>query len=492
MGKLQIVGLGPGDAGLITVSALQCMKQTDTLLLRTKIHPTVAFLDEEHIPYEALDRFYEREHSFEEVYQHIVDYVLDKTRNGDVVYAVPGSPVVAEATVTMLVQQGAQAGLEVAVLPGMSFLEVLYTRLHMDPVHGMLIMDSLDLKHLPLVLDTPVIITQVYDRRIASDVKLALMEQYGDEYEAILVYHVSLPDERIQKIPLYELDRIEDIDHLTSLVLPLPPHEAVDPVSFSPLVEVMASLRGEQGCPWDKLQTHSTLRRYLLEEVYEMLDAIDTRDIEGLREELGDILFQIVFHSRLAEEKGYFTAQDVIDDVSNKMIRRHPHVFRQQVLENIAESMVNWDVLKQEEKRQQHAHILDGVVKGLPSLLQAYKLLEKAAKVGFEWEDDSQVWDKVTEEWQEFMEALHEHDEDHLEEEAGDVLFVLANLFRRYQIEPECALRRANSKFRRRFSFVEDKIRESHLDWGHVTMDMIALFWQEAKEKTADHQLKRN
>lgn len=483
MGTIRIAGLGPGDESLLTLSALRAMKEADSLLLRTKIHPSVSYLDEQGISYEALDRFYEAGRSFEEVYRHITEYVLAQARTGNVVYAVPGSPVVAETTVSMIVQAAPAAGIDVEVLPGMSFLEVLYTRLHMDPVDGMLIVDSSDLDKLPLVLDMPAVITQVYDQRIASDIKLTLMERYGDEYEAVLVYHVSLPDEEILPIKLYELDRLKQIDHLTSLVLPVPPEGTATPLSLTPLTEVMASLRGEGGCPWDKLQTHSTLRRYLLEEVYEMLDAVDQGDVEGMREELGDILFQIAFHSRLAEEKGYFTAQDVVDDVTAKMIRRHPHVFQHEPLENIAESMVNWDMLKQEEKRQQYSRLLDGVAKGLPSLLQAVKLQEKAAKVGFEWEDTSQAWDKVAEEWQEFRSALQEHDSDHAEEEAGDVLFALANLFRNCHIEPECALHRANSKFRRRFSFVEDAVKASRKDWKDFTLDELDSFWQEAKHQ---------
>ena len=261
------------------------------------------------------------------------------------------------------------------------------------------------------------------------------------------------------------------------------PIDAALPFDMQPLLDVMAELRSDDhGCPWDRAQTHSTLRRYLLEEVYEMLDAVDMDDMPGIREEMGDILYQIAFHCRLAEEKGLFSAQDVVKDVTDKMIRRHPHVFNKKKLENIGKSMVNWDRLKQGEQRQQHQYLLDGVVKGMPSLLETYKLQEKSAKVGFEWEVTDQVWDKVQEEWQELKEALQEKNPVHIEEEAGDVLFVLVNLFRRYCIEPECALHRANSKFRRRFSYVEDKVKESGKSWQMVTLQELSDFWKEAKE----------
>lgn len=261
-----------------------------------------------------------------------------------------------------------------------------------------------------------------------------------------------------------------------------PEHIAM-PFDITPLVDVMSKLRGPNGCPWDKAQTHRTLRRFLLEEVYEMLDAVDCQDMSGIREELGDILYQIIIHARIAEEKGIFNAQDIVNDIIKKMIHRHPYVFGEKNLEKIGTSMLNWDRLKQGEQRQQHEHLLDGVVKGLPSLLQAYKLQEKSAKVGFEWQDTKDVWAKFREEWQEFKDALKENDPVHAEEEAGDVLFVFADLCRRYHIEPECALHRANSKFRRRFSYVETCVKESSRSWQDVTLDELDAFWQEAKRK---------
>ena len=254
------------------------------------------------------------------------------------------------------------------------------------------------------------------------------------------------------------------------------------PFDMMPIVDVMARLRGPNGCPWDIAQTHRTLRQFLLEEVYEMLDAIDQGDDAGMREELGDVLYQVVIHSRIGEEEGLFSAQDIVRDITEKMIRRHPHVFSEKSLENKGESVLNWDRLKQGEKRQHHDQMLDGVVKGLPSLLQAYKLQEKAAKVGFDWDKDEDVLAKLDEEWQEFQEALQEQDGDHAEEEAGDVLFVFANVCRHFHIEPECALHRANSKFRRRFSHVEQRVKESGRSWNEFSLDELDSFWKEAKD----------
>lgn len=255
------------------------------------------------------------------------------------------------------------------------------------------------------------------------------------------------------------------------------------PFDVQPLVQVMAALRGPQGCPWDKKQTHRSLRRFLLEEVYETLDAIDKDDKNGICEELGDILYQVIIHARIAEEEGLFTAQDIVTKVCDKMIRRHPYVFHVKGLENMPVSMLNWDRLKQRERRQQHKRLLDGVVGGMPSLLTAYKLQEKSAGVGFEWDTDAAVWAKAAEEWQEFREALQEGDAAHAEEEAGDVLFIFANVCRRYHIEPECALHRANKKFYRRFSYVEEKVRQSGKPWQMFSLAQLDAFWQEAKRQ---------
>lgn len=254
-------------------------------------------------------------------------------------------------------------------------------------------------------------------------------------------------------------------------------------LDLTPLVKVVEKLRQKEGgCPWDSVQTHPSLRRYFVEEVYEVLDAIDQKDSAGLREELGDVLYQVAIHAVIAAEEGLFTPQDIVEDIKNKMIRRHPAVFRPKDLENKASSMVNWDRLKQDEQRQQHEHLLDGVVKGLPSLLAAAKLQEKAGKCGFDWPDARGVWNKFAEEWQEFKDALAEDNPDHAEEEAGDVLFVFANLCRHYHIEPESALNRANTKFRRRFSHVEDRVRQSGRQWNDFTLDALDAFWQEAKQ----------
>ena len=248
-------------------------------------------------------------------------------------------------------------------------------------------------------------------------------------------------------------------------------------VSVQPLVDVVKALRAPHGCPWDQKQTHESLRRYFIEETYEVVDAIDNKDMDNLREELGDVLLQVVFHSQLAEEAGQFTLEDVINDVTQKMIRRHPHVFNR---EN-NEKTYTWDELKAQEKRNIQNSVLDGVSKGLPALVAAYKLQEKAAKLGFDWDELDPVWAKVSEEMGEFKEAIAQNDRENMEKEAGDVLFSLINLLRWYKISGENALNRTNTKFRQRFLHVEACVNQSDRSWEDFSLAELDAFWEEAK-----------
>lgn len=253
--------------------------------------------------------------------------------------------------------------------------------------------------------------------------------------------------------------------------------ESTEKVSIKPLVDVVKALRAPDGCPWDRKQTHESLRRYFIEETYEVVDAIDNKDMPNLREELGDVLLQVVFHSQLAEDAGHFTLQDVIDDVTTKMIRRHPHIFNP----GNDEKSYSWDELKAQEKKNIQKSVLDGVSKSLPALVAAQKLQEKAGKLGFDWDELDPVWTKVDEEMAEFKEAVGEKDSENMEKEAGDVLFSLINLFRWYKISGENALNRTNTKFRQRFSHVEACVNQSDRSWEDFSLAELDAFWEEAK-----------
>ena len=327
-----------------------------------------------------------------------------------------------------------------------------------------------------------------------------------DEYELYFLRNRGLEDEECRPVKLFELDRQPKIDHLTSVYIPpmgedenMPcgimafgedeEEEAVenmvdtasfDDVDIQHLVDVMRTLREPGGCPWDREQTHASIRSNMIEEVYEYLEAVDAEDTEGMREELGDILMQIVFHARMAEEAGRFDLQDVIDEVVDKLIRRHPHVFGETKVTGSDEVLVNWEAIKKTEKTERK-HVLDGVTQGLPALLRAYKLQSKAAKVGFDWPDVKGVWDKVQEELAELQEALASGDRAAAENELGDVLFALVNYARHQKIEPEVALNGTNNRFAKRFAHVESCVEASGKAWQDFSLAELDQFWDEAK-----------
>ncbi len=482
MGTITIVGLGPGDFGLITLDSWEKMTNTENLILRTAIHPTVVELDKRHIAYTACDDFYENDASFDEVYDSITDKLIADAKSGkDVVYAVPGSPMVAERTVVILREKAKKANINLQIMPGMSFMEVLYQRLGIDPIDGLTILDAEDIDSLPADdMPSSLVITQVYDKHIASDTKLSLMEHYPEDFPVTFIHNLSLPDEEVRQIPLYELDRQEHIDHLTSLYIEKPPVREQQ-FDLAPLEDVIKTLRSPGGCPWDIVQTHKSLRRNLIEEVYEVIEAIDLGDKKLLCEELGDLLMQIVFHARMAEEAGCFSMQDVIDGITEKLIRRHPHVFGDVNVKDADEVLKNWEAIKRMEKKERKS-VLDGIPKDLPSLMVAYKLQNKAAKVGFDWPDIDPVWDKLDEEIRELEEATVDSSHERIEEELGDVLFTIVNLARFLKLDAEVALTAANRKFKKHFSYIEDKVKAKQEKWENLSLIDLDDLWHEAKE----------
>ena len=506
MGMITIVGLGPGAVGHLSLETMSIMQGCEQVILRTAVHPTVAELAKQGVKYTSCDDLYEAGASFEEVYQNVVTRVLTAAHKGDVVYAVPGSPLVAEKTVVLLREQAKAQNLELAIKPSMSFLDLAYVALGIDPIAGLRIIDAQDFGAIADAGQYPLMITQVYSQLVASDLKIALMENLPDEYELYFLRNMGLEDEECRPVKLFELDRQPKIDHLTSVYIPpmgedenMPcgimafgedeEEEAVenmvdtasfDDVDIQPLVDVMRTLREPGGCPWDREQTHASIRSNMIEEVYEYLEAVDAEDTEGMREELGDILMQIVFHARMAEEAGHFDLQDVIDEVVDKLIRRHPHVFGETKVTGSDEVLVNWEAIKKTEKTERK-HVLDGVTQGLPALLRAYKLQSKAAKVGFDWPDVKGVWDKVQEELAELQEALASGDRAAAENELGDVLFALVNYARHQKIEPEVALNGTNNRFAKRFAHVESCVEASGKAWQDFSLDELDQFWDEAK-----------
>jgi tetrapyrrole methylase family protein / MazG family protein len=257
---------------------------------------------------------------------------------------------------------------------------------------------------------------------------------------------------------------------------------------FERLVKIMHQLRSPGGCPWDAEQTHESLKRYLLEECYEVIEAIDKNDPDHLKEELGDLMLQPVFHAAIAAEKGEFTIDDVLDTVCEKLIHRHPHVFGDQVVKTASEQVENWERIKKKEKGEERKSALAGVPPHLPALMKAQKLTEKAARVGFDWEHVDQVFAKVLEELHELEETMVEGDQARMEAELGDLLFAIVNLGRFLSLNPEQALGKTIGRFTTRFAYVEETIHAGGRQMKDATLQEMDLLWEEAKGKERESE----
>ncbi len=252
----------------------------------------------------------------------------------------------------------------------------------------------------------------------------------------------------------------------------------MDNNKFITLIQIMEKLRSEDGCPWDKLQTHESLREYLLEETYEVLESIEEKDHDALKEELGDLLLQIVFHSQIARENKQFNVYDVVDSITEKLIRRHPNVYGNHRIETPEEQEKNWEKIKMQEGRES---VIDGVPKELPALLRAYRIQSKAAQVGFDWKEIADVWSKFQEETSELQQAISENNENQIEEELGDLLFTLVNISRFLKTNPENALRSTIKKFNDRFHKIEQEIKSQSKKIEDCSLEEMDEIWNRIK-----------
>ncbi|MNJ51281.1 Nucleoside triphosphate pyrophosphohydrolase/pyrophosphatase MazG [compost metagenome] len=311
---------------------------------------------------------------------------------------------------------------------------------------------------------------------------------YPDDYEVIIGHALGVKgQESIVRVPLFELDRVAGYGNLSLIYIPASQDEGLRNRSFQRLHEIVAILRSPDGCPWDREQTHQSIRKNLIEETYEVLETIDEDDPDHMQEELGDLLLQVMLHSQMEEETGTFTVYDVIQSLNEKLIYRHPHVFGELGAKDAEAALNNWEAMKAEEKRRkgiqpEEQSALSGVPRDLPALMKAYKLQKKAAKAGFDWEDISGVWAKIEEELAELKESV-EKGQDAKEQalELGDVLFSVVNAARFIGADPEEALSLTIRKFIRRFEYVEKRLKESGKTLATSSLSEMDVYWDEAK-----------
>ena len=436
-GSILVVGLGPAGPELVTEQTRNALDRTDRLRLRTTRHPAAAAWP--HAP--SFDHVYEEEATFEAVYGRIVETLVDEAGRGDLVYAVPGSPQVLERTVELLAGDGRVA---VEVLPAMSFLDLVWARLGLDPVEsGIRLVDGHRFATEAAGQRGPLLVAHCHNQRVLSDIKLAVDEPPGTD--VVILQRLGLPDEEILTVPWSELDRSVAADHLTSVVIPrLAAPVAGELVRFA---ELVTTLRRE--CPWDRQQTHQSLIPHLVEETYEVIEAIEALDggadgFAHLEEELGDLLFQVVFHATLAAEEGWFTLADVARGVHDKLRARHPHVFDDVEVADADEVRSNWEAIKRAEKGRES--VMDGVPSTLPAAAYAAKVLKRAASV-----DDGRVPDQAAA-WRRVRDLAGS--EPVADDEVAQVLLAAVAAARVGGVDAETALRRAAAR-------VADEVRSS-------------------------------
>ncbi|MFJ5625208.1 nucleoside triphosphate pyrophosphohydrolase [Peribacillus loiseleuriae] len=481
-----IIGLGAGDLDQLPYGIYKKLKQASSCFARTVEHPVINELMNEGVSFISFDDVYEKHDTFEKVYEEIAETLLKQASVEAVLYAVPGHPMVAERTVQILIEKGSEYGVSVKVEGGQSFLDALFLAVKIDPIEGFQLLDGTALEKDDLHINQHMIIGQVYDPFIASNVKLTLMEKLPDDHVVYLVTAAGSETELVKRLPLYELDREMELSNLTSVYVP--PVKEIDKQyrEFSTFRQIIAQLRGPNGCPWDIKQTHESLKQYLIEETYELIDAIDKQDEDEIIAELGDVLLQVLLHAQIGEDEGMFTIEDVIEGISSKMVRRHPHVFGDIEVNGEEDVLKNWQQIKKEEKEQAgstNKSLLDDVGKSIPNLIRAHEYQKRAAKVGFDWNEVSEAWRKVKEEIIEVEAEMDQGDEAALRMELGDLFFALVNVTRFYGIQAEEAVHVANQKFYNRFTYIEACIQNERKEFANYSLDELDRFWEEAKSK---------
>ncbi|MGN1248653.1 MAG: nucleoside triphosphate pyrophosphohydrolase [Candidatus Spyradocola sp.] len=465
---ITIVGLGV-RAGDLTLEGMRALSRGGKILLRTEITPAADFLRDGGIPFESLDALYERTEDYDEVNDAIARAVLDAAEQCDVTFGVIGGAGLMDASVKCVTERAAQAGIDVRVIPGVGLYE--YAAGQAGGLDGACVTAAIDLDKLNLDVRRPLIVCELNDRVTASECKLTLQEHYPDAWEVTL-------DGR--RIPLEELDRQAEYSHLTALVVPPLALLEAERYDFAHLVEIVERLRRPDGCPWDREQTHQSMKADLLEEAYEVIDAIDGDDPYRLADELGDLLLNVAMHAQIGSEHGEFDITDVLWAVCHKMITRHPHVFGDVKADTSEQVLANWEVIKKGEKRlATQTDVMRDIPRCFPALMRAAKVQKKARSVGFDWDDAREALKKVREEADEAEQVWD--DADRLFSELGDLLFAAVNVCRMKKVPPELALERATDKFIRRFSYVERTAGEQGKRLQDMTLAEMDALWEQCK-----------
>lgn len=475
--SITALSLGPGDPQLMTLQTADALRSARRLILRTAQHPVAAWLTEQGVAWETLDALYDQYEDFDELHRAMAETLWTAAHKAPVTYAVIDAAT--DMSVAMLAASMPEDG-KLTRLAGVTMADSCMARL---PVA---LTTSQGLRTLPAIAcsgaapdpRTPLLITELDKAVLAGEVKLWLSDAYDDEMEIVLFPSTVKSARKPVVIPLCELDRQKTYDHTVSAYLPAVPMMQRVRYDFGDLLEIMELLRAE--CPWDREQTHESLRKYLIEEAYEACGAVDEDDMDHLADELGDVLLQVVFHASIGRSYGEFTMGDVTTAVCRKMIRRHAHIFGDVKCANAAEVSASWEQIKKQEKGlASTASVMADVSIALPALTRAAKVQRKAANVGFDWDSALEALPKVHEEADEVREELTASRDPEME--LGDLLFSCVNVARLAGQDPEEALKKATEKFIKRFTDMEKLINLDGKALEGLTLAEMDVYWNQVK-----------
>ena len=474
---ITVVSLGPGDPKLLTLQTAEALTKSRCLILRTARHRTADWLKEQGVSFVDFDGLYDEYDDFDQLHGEMARRLWAAAQEKSVTFAVIDAQT--DGAVRALRSTCPEDG-KVNVLPGVTMADSCIALLperfdHDGRVRILPAMDALSAAPDPA---TPLLITEIFDRVLASDLKLHLTDLYGDELEVAFYPSSAKINRKPLVVPLMELDRQRTYDHTVCLYIPSADFQKRDRFCFDDLLKVMHLLR--QQCPWDGEQTHESLRKYLIEEAYEAVSAIDEDDMDHLADELGDVLLQIAFHADIAGEFGEFSISDVTTAIVRKMLYRHAHIFGDVHCDTADEVTQSWEKLKKAEKGlTTQASVLADVSQGLPALMRASKVQKKAAQVGFDWDDPIGALPKIHEEADEVLEELRAGCDPG--EELGDLLFSCVNVARLAGQEPELLLKAATEKFIRRFTAMENLIISDEKSLEGLTLAEMDVYWNRVK-----------
>ncbi len=455
MGRIVVAGLGPGEIPAIDQRVWDVLGDVSEVVFRTEVHPGVPAARVEiatrnpAAKVTTFDLLYERASTFEDLYQEMAQTLVSLANStlNTVLYLVPGSPLVAEKSVELLRSIARDM---VVIIPGLSFLELVWANLGIDPFSaGVTMLDAMDFPAAAKLNVGPFLLTQVWSKQIISEVKLSIDDP--KDASAVVMQRLGTSSERVFELAWEDLDRMVDPDHLTTIYIDRIP--AVPGPALVELYEIIARLRNE--CPWDREQTHQSLVTHLIEESYEVVDAIEklgenldpelTPDLfEDVKGELGDLLVQVYFHANLAMEEGYFDLAEVAEMVTQKLIRRHPHVFTELKVSGSEQVISNWEKIKQTQEGR--SSVLEGIPQSLPSLLLVPKLLRKGVAVGLNIPSAGTSLDEISKAWQNLAEAARASSTE-TSKEFGELIWWVANLAKEFGIDLESALRFKTKEF---------------------------------------------